>query len=348
MLVFAGVVRFIKYIFMIKVAINGYGRIGRDLHRQILEAEGMEVVAINSRSGADSHAHLLKYDSLYGKCSKDVFVNDGNMVVDGKIVAVYQIKDPKNIDWAKHDIDVVIESTGRFTSKADASVHLASGAKNVLITAPCKDLDIPNIVMGVNDGEFNPSEHNVVSNASCTTNCLAPVMKVLNDEFGVKHGFVTTIHAFTFTQNLLDNSNPSDFRRARATTESIIPTTTGAMKAIGRVIPALSGKLDGMAFRVPVPTVSCVDIVAKLDKKVTVEMLNETFEKYEFGDMSGILGTTKEPLVSVDFRGDHRSSIVDQLSTRVLDDDFVKVVAWYDNEWGYVSRIVDLLNWINS
>ncbi len=329
----------------IKVAINGYGRIGRDLHRQILETDDIEVVAINSRAGADSHAHLLKYDSIYGKCNADISVEGDNMKVDGKIVYVYQISEPEDLPWAKHDIDLVIESTGKFTSREYAERHIKAGAKKVLITAPCKDKDVHNIVMGVNNKTCPKGECNVVSNASCTTNCLAPVMKVLNDEFGVESSFVTTIHALTHTQNLLDNSNPDDFRRARATTESIIPTTTGAMKAIGRVIPELEGKVEGMAFRVPVSSVSCVDIVAKLGKDVSAEDINAAFKKYEKGELAGILGTCDEPLVSIDFRGDSRSSIVDTLSTKVLPGGMIKVVAWYDNEWGYVSRILDLIRW---
>jgi glyceraldehyde 3-phosphate dehydrogenase len=329
----------------IKIAINGYGRIGRDLHRQILNCKDIELVAINSRAEVFSHAYLLKHDSLYGKCDADIKINGKNLVVNGKEIAVYQIKEPIDIDWKKHDVDLVIESTGHFTSKADADKHIQAGAKKVLITAPCKELSIPNIVMGVNEKDYNPKDFNVVSNASCTTNCLAPVMKVLHDEFEVENSLVTTIHAFTYTQNLLDNSNPEDFRRSRSTTESIIPTTTGAMKAISRVIPSLEGKVDGIAFRVPVPTVSCIDLSAKLKKKVTAVEVNEMFKKYENGALKGILGTTDEELVSVDFRGDERSAIVDLLNTKVLNNYNVKVIAWYDNEWGYVARIVNLIRW---
>jgi glyceraldehyde 3-phosphate dehydrogenase len=330
----------------LKIAINGYGRIGRDLHRQIFDSKELEVVAINSRADAESHAYLLKYDSLYGRFDADIKVEDGNLIVDGKKIFVYQVKNPADLDWAKHDVDIVIESTGNFTSKADVQGHLDAGAKKVLITAPCKDPDVPNIVMGVNENGYNESDYKVISNASCTTNCLAPVLKVLNEEFGIEKSFVTTIHAFTYTQNLLDNSNPEDFRRARATTESIIPTSTGAMKAIGRVIPELDGRVDGMAFRVPIPTVSCIDLVAKLNKEVSVEDVNEAFKKREVADLKGILGTDSEETVSVDYRGDSRSAIVDLLSTKVLSGGYVKVIAWYDNEWGYVSRIVDLLKWI--
>jgi len=329
----------------IKIAINGYGRIGRDLHRQLIGRDDVEVVAINSGSNAASHAYLLKHDSLYGTIDADIKVDGNDLVVNGKKTFVYQIKDPGDAPWAKHDVDIVVESTGRFTSMVDAQKHISAGAKKVLITAPCKEKEIPNIVIGVNEKDYNPADYQVVSNASCTTNCLAPVLEILRKEFGVNYSLVTTIHAFTFTQNLLDNSNPEDFRRSRATTESIIPTTTGAMKAISRVIPSLEGKVDGMAFRVPVPTVSCIDLVADLGKTVTAQELNDMFKKYENGHMKGILGTTDEELVSVDFRGDSRSSIVDLLSTKVLMGNKIKVVSWYDNEWGYVSRVKDLINW---
>lgn len=331
----------------IKIAINGYGRIGRGIHRLALQTKDIEVVAINSRAGVDSHAYLLRHDSLYGVCDADIKTKDGNLVVNGKTTYVYQIMRPEDIDWKKHDVDVVIESTGGFTTKADGYKHINSGAKKVLITAPCNELDVPNIVMGVNEGDYNPKDYNVISNASCTTNCLAPVMKVLNNEFKIEHALVTTIHAFTYTQNLLDNSNPEDFRRSRATTESIIPTTTGAMRAISRVIPDLKGKVDGMAFRVPIPIVSCIDLSAKFEKEVTEKDVNDAFLKYEKGEMKGILGTCAEPLVSVDFKGDERSSIIDLELTKVLAGKYVKVVAWYDNEWGYISRVMDLLRWFN-
>ncbi|MDD3861554.1 MAG: type I glyceraldehyde-3-phosphate dehydrogenase [Candidatus Gracilibacteria bacterium] len=329
----------------IKIGINGYGRIGRDLHRQLLKISDIEVVAINSRADSASHAYLLKYDSLYGICSAEIKVDGKDLIVDGKRVHVYQEMNPENTPWDAHDIDIVIEATGKFTTMAEVEPHLRGGAKKVLITAPCKELTIPNIVMGVNEKDYDPNEFKVVSNASCTTNCLAPVMEVLNKEFEIESALVTTIHAFTYTQNLLDNSNPEDFRRSRSTTESIIPTTTGAMKAIARVIPELEGKVDGMAFRVPIPTVSCIDLSAKMGRKVSVGEVNEMFKKYENGEMKGILGTTDEEVVSVDFRGDARSSIVDLLSTKVLNGDYLKVISWYDNEWGYVARIVDLIRW---
>lgn len=331
----------------IRIAINGYGRIGRGLHRQLLSCPDIEIVAINSSAGADSHAYLLKYDSLYGTLPNDVEARDGNLYVDGKEIKVYQIRDPKDANWAQNNVDIVIEATGHFTTYEDASKHLQAGAKDVLITAPCKDPQVQTLVMGVNDKEYDPAKYRIVSNASCTTNCLAPVMKVLEDKYGVETAFVTTIHAFTYTQNLLDNSNPDDFRRSRATTESIIPTTTGAMKAIGEVIPSLKGKVDGMAFRVPIATVSAIDVVAKLNKSVTVEELNNTFKEAEKGYMKGVLGTSNEELVSVDFKGDFRSSIIDLPSTKVLKDNYVKIVSWYDNEWGYIARIVDLIRWIS-
>ncbi len=334
----------------INIAINGYGRIGRDLHRQLIGHPNIKVKAINSRASAESHAHLLKYDSIYGilpsTVKSEVNADGGAIFVDGERVDVFQIKDPAELPWGKLGIDVVIESTGKFTTKEGASRHINAGAKRVLITAPCKDKDVATIVMGVNEHEFDPADDIIVSNASCTTNCLAPVMKVLNDEFGVEHGFVSTIHALTHTQNLLDNSH-SDLRRARATNASIIPTTTGAMKALGRVVADLEGKVDGMAFRVPVLTGSCVDIVAKLKKEVTADELNSAFKKAAEANPE-IFGVSDEPLVSVDYQGDTHSTIVDLLSTKVLPGGFVKVVSWYDNEWGYVARIIDLIEWITK
>ena len=330
----------------IRIAINGYGRIGRGLHRQVLSSKDFEVVAINSRAQAQSHAYLLKHDSLYGKCDSEIEVDGQNLRINGKTVHVYQTKNPVDLDWKKHGVDIVIESTGRFTTHKDVEKHLEAGAKKVLITAPCKDKTVPNIVMGVNDSEFDPEKYDVLSNASCTTNCLCPVMKVLHDSFTVQQSFVTSIHAFTYTQNLLDNSNPEDYRRARSTTESIIPTSTGAMQAVGRVIPDLAGKISGMAFRVPIPTVSCLDIVAQIDAQVSAEQVNQVFLDAEKSKLEGILGTCDEPLLSVDFRGDPRSAIIDLENTRVLSGGLIKVIAWYDNEWGYISRISDLIKWM--
>jgi len=329
----------------IRIGINGYGRIGRNLHRQLLKFDDIEVVAINSRANAASHMYLLKHDSLYGTLDASMELDGDNFKVNGKTVHVYQIHNPADLCWDKHDVDIVIEATGKFTAMEDVTKHLEAGAKKVLVTAPCKDLNIPNIVMGVNEMDFDSKNYRVISNASCTTNCLAPVLSVLNNKFGVDMAFVSTLHAFTYTQNLLDNSNPEDFRRSRATMESIIPTSTGAMKAISRVIPSLEGKVDGMAFRVPVSTVSCIDLVAKLSKDASVDDMNNSFIDAEQNYMSGVLGTSDEELVSVDFRGDIRSSIVDLPSTKVLLNGYVKVVSWYDNEWGYVARVVDLIRW---
>jgi glyceraldehyde 3-phosphate dehydrogenase len=329
----------------IRVAINGYGRIGRDFHRQTLENEHIEVVAINSRAGAESHAHLLKYDSLYGRCQADIQVEGKDLIVNGKKITIKSEADISKIDWADLGVDVVIESTGKHTTYESAHAHIKSGAKKVLVTAPCKDTRVTTIVMGINDQEIDPNSNDIFSNASCTTNCLAPVLKVLNDKFGIENAFTTTVHAFTNDQNLHDNSH-KDFRRARATTESIIPTSTGAMKAIGLVLPELNGKLDGVSLRVPVPTVSLIDVVANLKQSCTAEEINQEFLKIEKSGLRGHLGTSNEPLVSVDYRGDSRSAIVDLLSTKVIDGKMAKIMAWYDNEWGYGARVIDLLIWM--
>lgn len=331
----------------IRVAINGYGRIGRDLHRQTLETADIKVVAINSRAGADSHAHLLKYDSLYGHCNADIKVEGDNLNVNGETIYVHSEADISNLDWGAYDVDVVIESTGRYTTYEKAEVHLNSGAKKVLVTAPCKDDRVTTVVMGINDRNCDPSSNKIFSNASCTTNCLAPVLKILNDNYGIESAFATTVHAFTSNQKLHDNSH-ADFRRARATTESMIPTTTGAMKAIAKVLPELEGKVEGMSLRVPIPTVSMVDMTANLHKSVTVEEINEAYMEAERSGMMGKLATSNEPLVSVDYKGDTHSAIIDLLSTKVVGDRFVKVIAWYDNEWGYGARIIDLARWMTS
>lgn len=327
----------------VKIAINGYGRIGRDLHRQLIGHPDIKVIAVNSRADATSHAHLLKYDSVYGTLNAEVKAGEDFFTVNGEEVKVLQISDPSLLPWGELGIDVVIESTGKFTTKTAAHKHVDAGAKSVLITAPCKDKEVETIVMGVNEAKYDKHDI-IVSNASCTTNCLAQVMKVLNDSFGIENAFVTTVHALTHTQNLLDNSH-TDLRRARATMSSIIPTTTGAMKAIGAVIPELDGKVDGLAMRVPVQTVSIIDIVAKLNRDISLEELKQAFLDAEKAQPS-IIGTSTEPLVSIDFSGDTRSSIIDMPSIKVLPNGFVKVLAWYDNEWGYVARIVDLIEWM--
>lgn len=334
----------------VNIAINGYGRIGRDLHRQLIGHPEIHVKAINSRADSESHAFLLKYDSLYGTLDADVKAgtasDDGALFVNGKRTEVYQIDDPSKLPWGELGIDVVIESTGKFTKKEEAARHLAAGAKCVLITAPCKDKDVATIVMGVNENDFDAATDKIVSNASCTTNCLAPVMKALHEAFGVERAFVSTIHALTHTQNLLDNSH-KDPRRARATGSSIIPTTTGAMKAIGQVIPSLDGKVDGMAYRVPVQTGSCIDVTANLGREVTVDEVNDVFRAAAKANPR-IFGVSEEPLVSIDYKGNTHSTTVDLLSTKVMPGGFVKVVAWYDNEWGYVARILDLIQWITK
>jgi glyceraldehyde 3-phosphate dehydrogenase len=331
---------------MVRIAINGYGRIGRGVHRLSLLNDNVDVVAINSRSGADSHAHLLRYDSIYGNLKDDIQVVDGDLEVNGKRVKVFQEADPSNLDWAALDVDVVIESTGKFTSRDKVEPHLKAGAKKVLITAPCKDESVQTIVMGINQNDYDPHSFQVFSNASCTTNALGPSMKVLDDAFGVEAAIISTIHSFTYTQNLLDNSNPKDFRRARATTESIIPTSTGAMKAIGLVLPHLDGKLQGMAFRVPTPSVSLLDISFQLKQDTTVEAINAAFNAAESGELKGIVGVCDEPLVSIDFRGNAHSATLDSLSTKLATPRFGQILVWYDNEWAYVSRVMDLIEWI--
>lgn len=332
---------------MIRVGINGYGRIGRDVHRQALNMKDIEVVAINSRADVYSHAFLLKRDSLYGTLDATVEVQGKDMMVNGARVCVMQESDPAKIPWKALEVDVVIESTGKFTSRDRVEPHLSAGAKHVLVTAPCKDPHIQTIVMGVNHHEFDPHKFKMVSNASCTTNALASMMKVVEELFGVESALATTVHAFTYTQNLLDNSNPEDFRRARATTESVIPTTTGAMAAIADVIPSLKGKVDGMAFRVPIPIVSVLDVKVWLKRDTTADELNQGFLKAEHEMLNGILGTSREPLVSIDYKGDTRSAVIDLLSTKVVNGRMAQIVVWYDNEWGYVARVIDLIRWIS-
>lgn len=331
---------------MIRIGINGYGRIGRALHRQLLSSNEIQVVAVNSRADAASHALLLKRDSIYGTLDAEVKVAGNDFTVNGQNVRVFQEPDPNKAPWSECPVDLVIEATGKFTTREKVLPHLQAGAQKVLITAPCKDAQVQTIVMGVNHKEYDPQQFQVVSNASCTTNALAPTLKVLEDQFGVDSAIISTIHAFTYTQNLLDNSNDEDARRARATTESIIPTTTGAMTAISQVIPSLQGKVDGMAFRVPIPSVSLLDMTVILNRDVTVEEVNQAFMNVERNEMKGIVGTSNEPLVSIDYKGDPRSGIVDLLSTKVLKGRMVQIVVWYDNEWGYVARIVDLIRWI--
>ncbi|BCU83102.1 glyceraldehyde-3-phosphate dehydrogenase 1 [Polycladomyces abyssicola] len=327
-----------------KIAINGFGRIGRAVFRNALNHPDLEVVAVNDLTDAKTLAHLLKYDSVHGKLDASVEVTDEGFVVDGKTVRVIAERDPAQLPWGELGVDLVVESTGRFTKREDAAKHLEAGAKKVIISAPAKNEDLT-VVMGVNEDKYDPSAHQVISNASCTTNCLAPVVKVLHEQFGVRRGLMTTVHAYTNDQQILDLPH-KDLRRARAAGMSIIPTTTGAAVAVAKVLPELAGKLNGFAMRVPTPNVSVVDFVAELEKEVTAEEVNEALRQAAEGKLKGILGYSDEPLVSRDFNGDTRSSIVDALSTMVLEGNMVKVVSWYDNEWGYSNRVVDLAAYI--
>ena len=328
----------------VKVGINGFGRIGRNIFRQALNDDGFDIVAINDLTDAEMLAHLLKYDSVHGKLDATVEVDGSDLVVNGKKIHVYSEFDPANIGWKNHDVEVVIESTGRFTNRKDAAKHLEAGAKKVIVSAPASDDDFT-VVMGVNEEEYDAANHHIISNASCTTNCLAPFAKVLDEAFGLKRGLMTTIHAYTNDQQILDLPH-KDYRRARAAAENIIPTSTGAAKAVGKVLPNLNGKLNGMAVRVPVSDGSVVDLVAELDKNVTAEEVNKAFKNAAEGNLKGILAYTDEPIVSTDIVGDAHSSIIDGLSTMVLEDNMVKVVSWYDNEMGYSTRCVDLAKFL--
>lgn len=325
---------------MAKIAINGFGRIGRNAFKVAME-QGIDIVAINDLTDAATLAHLLKYDSCFGKFEGTVEVAEGALIVNGKEIKVLAERNPADLPWGELGVDIVIESTGLFREKAKAQLHIDAGAKKVIISAPGKGTK--SIVMGVNEADYNPSEDNIIDNASCTTNCLAPFAKVLNDTFGIKRGIMTTVHSYTNDQRILDTPH-ADLRRARAAAESIIPTTTGAAEAVAKVIPALKGKLTGMAMRIPSPTVSVVDLTVELGKDVTVEEVNGALKAA--ADSSNVLGYSDEPLVSIDYRQDSRSSIVDGLSTLVMEGSMVKVVSWYDNEWGYSNRIIDLAKYV--
>jgi len=322
-----------------KVGINGFGRIGRCFFR-IAWNSGLEVVGINDLVDAKVLAHLLKYDSVHGKWDVDVKAEGDGIIVGGKKIRVTAIKEMDKLPWKELGVDVVIESTGRAKKGPDAKKHQVAGAKKVIISAPAKEVDLM-VVMGVNDKSYDKNKHHILSNASCTTNCLAPVVKVLDDKFKVKRGLMTTIHAYTNDQRILDLAH-DDLRRARAAAMSMIPTTTGAAKAVGEVLPHLKGKLNGLAIRVPTPNVSCVDLVAELEKEVSVESVNAALKEASEGQLKGILAYTEEELVSIDFNHTSVSSTVDAKSTYVMDKNMVKVIAWYDNEWGYSNRLVDL------
>lgn len=330
----------------VKVGINGFGRIGRNVLRAAINNPQIDIVAVNDLTDANMLAHLLKYDSVHGRLNVEVSVNGNNIVVNGKEIIVKAERNPADLAWGELGVEVVIESTGRFTKREDAAKHLEAGAKKVVISAPGNNEDLT-IVMGVNEDQYDPANHHVLSNASCTTNCLAPFAKVLHENFGIKRGMMTTIHSYTNDQQILDLPH-KDYRRARAAAENMIPTTTGAAKAVALVLPDLKGKLNGMAVRVPTPNVSLVDLVAELDKEVTVEEVNAALKAAAEGELKGILQYSDEPLVSKDYNGDPHSSSVDGLSTMVMEGNLVKVVSWYDNETGYSTRVVDLVDYIAS
>ncbi|PQV63110.1 glyceraldehyde-3-phosphate dehydrogenase (NAD+) [Abditibacterium utsteinense] len=332
----------------IRVGINGFGRIGRITFRALTERYGdsIEVVAVNDLSDPKTNAHLLKHDSNYGLFSKSVEVQEDGFVVDGEKVRVFAQRNPADIPWGDVGVDFVVESTGFFTDATKAAAHIQGGAKKVIISAPAKNEDAT-FVMGVNNELYDPSKHHVVSNASCTTNCLAPIAKVILDNFGIESGFMTTCHAYTNDQRIADQVH-EDLRRARAAAQSIIPSSTGAAKALSLVIPELKGKLNGTSLRVPTPVVSIVDLVVNTSKSTTVEEVNAAFKAAEQGAMAGFLGLETEELVSIDFKRDPRSSIVDGPSTMMLGDKMLKVFSWYDNEWGYSNRVADLINFMAS
>ena len=325
----------------VRVGINGFGRIGRNIMRAALDDKNIDFVAVNDLTNAKTLAHLLKYDSVLGNLHAKVEAKGDGISVDGDEFKVLSLRDPAQLPWKDLGVDVVFESTGLFTSRDDAAKHLAAGAKKVVITAPAKGPDLT-LVLGVNDEKYEPAKHQIISNASCTTNCLAPLAKVIHQTFGIKKGWMTTIHSYTNDQQLLDLPH-KDLRRARAAALSMIPTTTGAALAVGEVLPDLKGKLDGFAMRVPTPNVSVVDLAAILDKKTTGEEVNAALKAAADGPLKGILEYSTDELVSIDFKGNPHSSMVDAPYTKVMDGDFVKVLSWYDNEWGYSNRCVDLL-----
>ncbi|HHV17396.1 MAG TPA: type I glyceraldehyde-3-phosphate dehydrogenase [Thermoanaerobacterales bacterium] len=324
-----------------KVAINGFGRIGKNILRIWLENQDqMDIVALNSTSGPKAHAHLFKYDSIYGVLTHSVDSTDDTIIIDGKPIRFFSERDPEKLPWEELDLDIVIEATGKFRRKEDALKHLKAGAKRVIITAPGDGVD-NTIVMGVNEDTFEPEKDYIISSASCTTNCLAPLVKVIDENLRIKNGSLSTIHSYTADQQLIDKPH-KDLRRARGAALSIIPTTTGAAKAIGSIIPHLAGKLNGSAFRVPTEAVSVVDFVANVNKSTTKEEVNQLFKKVSNGTLRGVLGYTEDPLVSRDLVEDPRSSIVDGLSTMVIDGKVIKVMAWYDNEYGYATRVFEM------
>jgi len=330
----------------IKVGINGFGRIGRNIMRAALESgeRDIDFVAVNDITSPETLAHLFKYDSVLGNLTDEVAVDGDGLRVGKRRFKVLSERDPAALPWGELGVDIVVESTGLFTKRDDAARHLAAGAKTVIISAPAKGPDLT-LVLGVNDDQYDPARHRIISNASCTTNCLAPVAKVLHESFGLRRGWMTTVHSYTNDQKLLDLPH-KDLRRARAAGVSMIPTTTGAAVAVGQVLPELQGRLDGIAMRVPTPNVSVVDLVAEVDRKASAEEVNAAFGAAADGPLAGILQLSEEPLVSIDFKGNPHSSIVDASYTKVMEGDFIKVLSWYDNEWGYSSRCVDLVKLI--
>ncbi|MHC1760592.1 MAG: ArsJ-associated glyceraldehyde-3-phosphate dehydrogenase [Negativicutes bacterium] len=330
----------------IKVGINGFGRIGRNAFRAALGNPDVEIIAVNDLTDAETLAHLLKYDSVHGKLNAEVKVEKDTIVVNGKPIKVLAERDPAALPWGALGVQVVVESTGRFTDADKAAAHIKAGAKKVIISAPAKGEDIT-IVMGVNEDKYDAAKHHILSNASCTTNCLAPMAKVVHETFGIKHGMMTTVHSYTNDQMILDLPH-KDLRRARAAALSIIPTTTGAAKAVALVLPELKGKLNGFALRVPTPNVSLTDLVAEMEKNVTAEEVNAALKAAADGPLKGILEYCDEPLVSKDFNGNAHSCIVDAMSTMVVDGTQLKVIGWYDNEWGYSNRVIDLIAYIGK
>tara|TARA_Y100000034_G_scaffold17760_1_gene19544 strand:+ start:3005 stop:4051 length:1047 start_codon:yes stop_codon:yes gene_type:complete len=330
----------------INVAFNGFGRIGRSLIRKLIDNENYNIVAINARTTVEVRAHLFKYDSIHGHFNGDVSYELDNLILNGKSIPNFDRKTPSKLPWKELEVDIVVDSTGKFTDKHSLEQHIEAGANNVLVTSPAKDVDAT-LIYGVNETEYKLQNTNIISTSSCTTTCLSPLLKILQKNFGIKYGSVTTIHSYTMGQTLLDSSHP-DLRRARAATMSIIPTSTGAAKNIGIVLPELEGKLDGMAIRVPVPNVSLLDISVELEKDVTVDMIHDMFVKESKGKMNGIIDVSCEPLVSVDYVGSPFSSIVDCLSTKIINKRFLKLLAWYDNEFGYSCRVLDLMDLISK
>ena len=330
----------------IKVGINGFGRIGRNIMRAAMGDSGIDIVAVNDLTNADTLAHLLKYDSILGNLNADIAAKGDRITVNKDEFQVLSVKDPAQLPWKSLGVDIVFESTGIFTNRDGAAKHLAAGAKKVIITAPAKGPDV-SLVLGVNEEKYDPAKHHLISHASCTTNCLAPLAKVLHETFGIQKGWMTTIHSYTNDQQLLDLPH-KDLRRARAAALSMIPTTTGAAVAVGEVMPELKGKLDGISIRVPTPNVSLVDLAALVGRTVTPEEVNAAFTSAANGPLKGILAVSNDPLVSIDFKGNKNSSIVDAPYTKVMDGNFVKVLSWYDNEWGYSNRCVDLLRYLEK